>query len=397
MGATMATVNALLKEVYEPDVQDQLNNDVVGFKRIEKSSEGVTNDVGGRYVTFPLRTGRNHGIGARNENEALPTPGQQKTATARVGLKYLYGGINITGQTMKLAEKNYQAFASALDEEMTGLKRDLAKDMNFQFYGAGTGVRATVTADAANTVTVDNIQYLEVGMMIDVLDATLVTTRISNRQITAINTSTKVVTYNGADGSASIVATDVVLRTGNANRELTGLKTIIRDTGTLYNVDPTVEPVWKAIVNANGGTPRALTEALMIKVVDDVRTNGGNTTVGFCNLGVRRAYFSLLKTERRYVNTQEFEGGFKGLAFTTDKGEIPIVVDTDAPFNRLQFVNEKAIKLYREDDWGWMDEDGDIMQRVIGYDAYEARMFQYCEMGTHRRNSHGTLDDLTEG
>lgn len=397
MGATMATVNALLKEVYEPDVQDQLNNDVVGFKRIEKSSEGVTNDVGGRYVTFPLRTGRNHGIGARNENEALPTPGQQKTAAARVGLKYLYGGINITGQTMKLAEKNYQAFASALDEEMTGLKRDLAKDMNFQFYGAGTGVRATVTADAANTVTVDNIQYLEVGMMIDVLDATLVTTRISNRQITAINTSTKVVTYNGADGSASIVATDVVLRTGNANRELTGLKTIIRDTGTLYNVDPTVEPVWKAIVNANGGTPRALTEALMIKVVDDVRTNGGNTTVGFCNLGVRRAYFNLLKTERRYVNTQEFEGGFKGLAFTTDKGEIPIVVDTDAPFNRLQFVNEKAIKLYREDDWGWMDEDGDIMQRVIGYDAYEARMFQYCEMGTHRRNSHGTLDDLTEG
>ncbi len=55
MGATMSTVSALLKEVYEKDVQDQLNNDVVGFRRIEKTSEGVENGVGGRYVTFPLR------------------------------------------------------------------------------------------------------------------------------------------------------------------------------------------------------------------------------------------------------------------------------------------------------------------------------------------------------
>jgi hypothetical protein len=395
MPATLSTVSALLKEVYEKDVQDQLNNDVIGFKRIEKTSEGVTNEVGGRYVTFPIRTGRNHGIGARNESEALPTAGQQATAAARVGLKYLYGSIQITGQTMKLADKNFQAFASALDEEMTGLKRDLAKDLNFQFYGSGTGVRASITADGVNTITVNSVQYLEVGMMIDILDVTLATTRASNRMITAINGL--VVTYNGADASASVVATDVVTRTGNANRELTGLGSIIKATGTLYNVDPTVTPVWKSVVNANAGVPRALTEALMIKVVDDVRVNGGDTTVGFTNLGVRRAYFNLLKTDRRIVNTQEFAGGFKGLAFTTDKGEIPIVVDVDCPFNQIKFVNEKAIKLYREDDWEWMDEDGSNFQRVIGFDAYQATMFQYCEMGTHRRNSHGLLDDITEG
>src|SRR6266540_6823537 len=155
MGATMTTVNALLKEVYEPDVQDQMNSDTTSFKRIEKTSEGTTNEVGGRYVTFPLRIGRNHGIGARNENEALPTPGQQKTTAARVGLKYLYGGINITGQALALADTNEQAFASALDEEIMGLKRDLAKDLNFQFYGQGTGVRATEVSDGVNTITVD--------------------------------------------------------------------------------------------------------------------------------------------------------------------------------------------------------------------------------------------------
>lgn len=395
MGATMTTVSALLKEVYEKDVQDQMNSDAVGFKRIEKTSEGVTNEVGGRYVTFPMRIGRNHGIGARNEMEALPTPGQQKTTAARVNLKYLYGGIRFSGQTLKLADSNFQAFASALDEEMDGLKRDLAKDLNFQFYGPGTGVRASITADGVNTITVNSTQYLEVDMMIDVYDITLATPRVSNRKITAINGL--VVTYDGADGSASIVATDVVIRTGNVNREMTGITAIVKDSGTLYNVDPTVVPLWKSVRNHNSGVNRALTEALMIKVVDDVRTNGGETTVGFCSLGVRRAYYNLLKTDRRYVNTQQFEGGFSGLAFTTDKGEVPIVTDVDAPFNKIFFLNEKAIKLYRESDWSWMDYDGSNFQRVTGFDAYEATMFMYSEMGTHRRNSHGVLEDLTEG
>jgi hypothetical protein len=395
MGATLSTVSALLKEVYEKDVQDQLNNDTVGFKRIEKTSEGVTNEVGGRYVTFPLRTGRNQGIGARNENEALPTPGQQATAAARVGLKYLYGGINITGQAMSLADSNFQAFASALDEEIMGLKRDLAKDLNFQFYGSGTGVRATVTADGVNTLTVDTVQYLEVGQMIDVYAADLTTLQASNRQITAI--AGLVVTYSGADVSATTGAGSVIVRTGNISREMTGLGAIVKATGTLYNVDPTVTPVWKATVNANGGTNRALTEALMVTTVDSVRQLGGETTVGFCDLGTRRAYFNLLKTDRRFVNTEKFEGGFSGLAFTTDKGDIPIVVDVDCPANRIYFINEKAIKLYRESDWQWMDEDGNKFQRVIGFDAYEARMFMYCEMGTHRRNSHAVLSDITPG
>lgn len=398
MPASLSTVSALLKEIYEPDIQDQLNNDLKAWRRIEKTSEGITNEMGGKYVTFALKVGRNQGIGARNESEALPTAGQQKFTTARVGAKYLYGSIQFTGQTLKLADTNKQAFASAVDQEITGIKNDVTKDLNFQFYGDGTGVRAKITADGVNTITVDNVQYLEVDMVIDIMDVTLATTRAAARVITAINTATNVVTYSGADASASVVATDVVVRTGNANRELTGIGNIIKNSGILYNVDPAVTPQWKSVVTANGGVNRALTEALMIKMTDDIATNGGGIpTVIFCNKGVRRAYFNLLKTDRRYVNTQKFEGGFTGLAFTTDDGDIPVVSDVDAPPNKMKFVNEKEIKLYREADWSWMDEDGNKFQRVIGFDAYQATLFMYAEVGTHRRNAHGSLDDLTEG
>ena len=402
MPASLATVGVLLKEVYEPTMRKQLNDETVALRRIERSSEGIETIVGGRYVTFPIKTRRNSGIGARNELEALPTPGQQGNAAARVGLKYLYGGIRLSGQTFELANKNYQAFTSVLEQELDGLKTDLAKDQNRQVYGDGSGAIATVTTagTTVNTITVGTVMYAQMDEMVDLIDGTTLnnatpTVKASNRKITAINTTTNVITVDGAAFSSAVG--DIVVRTGNVNREWTGFAKIISNSGTLYNIDPTVEPVWKAEVDSNAGVNRALSEGLMINMADRIRANGGKDTGIFSNLGVGRAYFNLLSQQRQYVGTKEFGGGFSGLAFTTDAGEIPFVVDVDAPKNRQYFVNEKELTLYREGDWSWMNRDGSMWQRVIGFDAYEATMYQYSEIGCHRRNTQGLITDLTEG
>ena len=399
MPATLATVASILKEVYEPQIQAQLNDDAVTLRRIEKSSEGITHEVNGRYVTFGIKTRRNSGIGARNEGEALPKAGQQGYAAARVGLKYLYGAISITGQTIDLANNNYQAFTSALDGEVEGIKTDLTKDLNRGVYGDGLGTVATVTAGAGNTVTVADPMYLQLGEMFDIFDATGVTIRVSNRQITAINMTTGVATYDGAAG-VGVVATDILVRTGSVNREWTGLKKIVSDVGVLYNVDPGVEPVWKSSVDTAGAN-RALSEGLMINMADSIRAQGGKTTVIFQNLGVRRAYYNLLVAQRAFTNTTKFEGGFSGLSFVTDSGEIPVVIDIDAPKNKQFFLNEKAFTLYRAKDWSWLDRDGSMWQRKIDatgtYDAWEAYLHQYSELGCHRRNSQGYIDKITEG
>ena len=402
MPASLATVGVLLKEVYEPTMRKQLNDETIALRRIERSSDGIETTVGGRYVTFPIKTRRNSGIGARNELEALPTPGQQGNAAARVGLKYLYGGVRLSGQTFELANKNYQAFTSVLEQELDGLKTDLAKDQNRQVYGDGSGAIATVTTlgTTVNTITVGTVMYAQMDEMVDLIDGTTLnnatpTVKASNRKITAINTTTNVITVDGAAFSSAVG--DIVVRTGNVNREWTGFAKIISNSGTLYNIDPTVEPVWKAEVDSNAGVNRALSEGLMINMADRIRANGGKVTAIFSNLGVRRAYFNLLSQQRQYVGTKEFGGGFSGLAFTTDAGEIPFVVDVDAPKNRQYFVNEKELTLYREGDWSWMNRDGSMWQRVIGFDAYEATMYQYSEIGCHRRNTQGLITDLTEG
>jgi hypothetical protein len=62
----------------------------------------------------------------------------------------------------------------------------------------------------------------------------------------------------------------------------------------------------------------------------------------------------------------------------------------------MYFLNEKVLKYYRESDWSFMDRDGSKWQRVIGFDAYDATLYTYRQLGCHRRNSQGIVRDITE-
>jgi hypothetical protein len=401
---TMGTVDNILKEIYEDGINDQLQSEIVALTRIEKTSEGVTHEVGGKYVRFPVRTQRNQGMGARIENEPLPVPGTQSYASAQVKLKYLYGSIQLTGQTFELADKNFQAFASALDQEVNGMKEGLKKDTARQIYGTPVGKLVVATGAGSTTTLVTSdagAQYLEVGMVVDCYTSADVANGVGI-VITGLTSSGGNTTVTLGTAVTATATGAYLTRTLNKDKEINGFNSIVQSTGQLYAIDPATVPVWAASVDANGGTNRVVTEGLMINMVDTIRRKGGGSpSVIFCGLGVRRAYFNLLVQQRRLTNTTEFTGGFKGLAFTVDSGEIPIVSDMDCPANLMHFLNEKELKLYQAGDWGFMNRDGSNWQRVItsagSYDAYGATMYKYMEMGTHRRNSHGRINDLTEG
>jgi hypothetical protein len=404
MPASLTTAAALLKEIYEPGLTEQLNTEVVGLRRIERSAKGVVHDVGGRYVRFGVRVRRNQGLGYRQELETLPTGGQQGYAVAQVGLKYGYGRLRLSGQVMELAESNEQAFINVMSEEVDGLKSDTLKDCNRIFYGDASGVLSTVTANAtANTLTANNAQYLEVGQVIDVV-STAGAVRGATRNIVSITPGTfpaAAVVYDGADITTDITG-DLIVRTGSGPvsatvfREPNGLKSIVTSTGALYNIDPAVEPVWAAVVDQNSGVNRPVSETLMIANVHAARRYGGTTSVIFANLGVMRSYFNLLTAQRRFTNTKEFAGGFEGLAFSAGKGDIPVVEDLDAPLNTMYGIDEKSITVYRDKDWHFPQPDGTMWKWVHDVDAWETLLRQYWEIGVHKRNSNFVIRDLTE-
>lgn len=404
MPATLTTVAGILKEVYEGDVTDQLQEEQVAMKRIENSSDGVFEDAGGKYVRFPIRTGRNHGISYRGEMVQMAGAGEQAYLQSQETLRYGYGRVRLSGQVMGLAKTNIQAFTNAMDQEIEGLKQDVARDNNRIAWGhplgytttGGTGVisRLTATTTASTTVTAPLNNVIEPRMVIDIVDNTgtplagctgLIVASVASNELSFTTT----VSCTAASGSW-------IVRTGNWNQEPYGLSALYAGSGTLHGINPAVagNETWKAAEDDNVTT--TLTEPFMIKMCDSIRRKGGDKpTIVFMSLGVRRSYYNLMTSMRRYNEPTEWEGGLVGLKFNYGKS-IPVVEDIDAPANSMYILNEKQIKIYSNENWHFDDSDGNMLKWIPGFDGYEAYYKRYWQLVTHKRNSGARATNLVE-
>lgn len=398
MSATMTTVNAILKEIYEGNINDQLAEERVLMKRLERTAKGVGQDaVGGKYVTFPIRVSRNAGISYRDENVQLAPAGRQGYKSAQEGLKYGYGRVRLTGQLIDLAESNRQAFSSAMDQEMDGLKNDISKDENHIAWGhidsaVASGIKAKLTATSiGTTITVDSTQYIQEGMVIDITNAG---TPVAGGTAVTVTAVTSDVTFTVGTAVGGATSGNYVSRTGDYNKEPNGINNIVDSTGAVHGLDPATTPVWKSYEDS---TTTTLTELSMVKVMDEIRRAGGKIpSVVFMSLGVRRAYWQLQSSLRRYNEPKSFAGGLVGLSFMYGAKDLPVVDDPDAPPKHAFYLTEEDLTIYRDKEWSWQDRDGAVLKWVTDYDAWEALMKQYWQIGTHQRNSHGKQTNLTE-
>ena len=327
---------------------------------------------------------------------------RQGYASAIESLRNGYGQCRISGQLMDLADTNPKAFINGAEAEIDRMKEDLARDCNrimvgnraaFNVVGA-TGIITRLTATTAGTtLTVADSFQVEVDMVIDIVDnAGVPVAGGAGRVVTSVPTATTFVVDAAVTGATN---GNNVSRSGNFNKEPYGILPLVDNTGTVHGINSATagNEYWQATVDVATTT---LLESSMISMCDSiVKKSGKKPTAIFTSQGVRRTYFNLLTTLRRYNEPKEWAGGLVGLSFMYDK-EMPIVVDVDFPLKHMLFLNEKEVKIYRPKPWSWQDKDGNMFKWVQGYDAWEAMIKQYWQVVTHQRNAHGLLTNLTE-
>lgn len=388
-----------LKLVYG-DLHMQLRDKTPALDFIQSSASNITRN--GKEVVFDTHVGRNQGIGARDVREKLPTAGAQKYKQAHLYLKNLYGSIEVDGQLFEQAAEDYQAFINVVDNEIKGLRRDLAVDMNRQIYGDGTGTLGVVAAAATASLTVefDDVHWIDYGMVVDVLDASGAFAQLHNEvSVVSVDTTTNIVTF---DTAVTVAEGDIIVRASNStnsyNKELTGLGAIVSATGALHEIDPADTPVWASteVTLGSAGTPGTLTELDLISLVQKVDKQGGDVDVFLASPGVYNAYWNLLQSFRQFTNTASLTGGQRSFSFEALGKPIKFVSDYAAPKGTLFALSSKELVLNRKKDWSWMDRDGSMWSRVSDTDAYEARYYMYGELGTYRRNAHAKLSNIAE-
>lgn len=411
---TTANADAVLQDYYLKPIREQLNQkrvimfqskdpdgspdtdkgESVAFRGIDRDSEGV--EFAGRRWVLPAHVSRNEGLGAIDEGGILPTAGEQGWADLIDTIRHNVGVIKLTRFAIRLSNRNEGAFLKLLEGESKGLVNDISKDVCRQAYGNQTGALAAVTADGANTVTVDSVQYLRVGMFIDLVHSSTDVVLASNRQITAINPTTKVVTYSGADVAATV--SHRLCRTGNWKKEINGLANLIGNTGTIHGVDSTAAGnEWhQSVVQDAGGAP--FSEDVGQQIVDGVGSSGnGEVELLLTTRGIRRRYVNTLKSQKRFTDKDSvvLHGGFKAIMFN----EYPLAFDDDLPKGTMFFLNTDALMwvYLDQNDWDWVDDDGAVLSRATDRsDAFEGYLAADHDLAVTARNQLGKYVNLAD-
>lgn len=448
-GAILSNYSEVLKTYYLPGIQEYLNNDNVLSHVIDTNEE----DVVGKNATLNCHYGRSSGTGARPDGGALPEGDHQKFKTCIVPTQRQYGRIYITGQTLKATARADGAYAEVLDTEIVGIVEDLKKEVNRQYWGCGYGIlarwRSTVGATSytlqkkyrGNSIGGDGFgstfgaKYFEENASgVPCVNSAFssgydVTVDDTNIDVSAIAESTDYDTVTVTDPDVTEAVGTLYVRPGNARTitsasaaghmrlEMMGLRGIVTDTDVddIALFDDTADEVgakvndplqglavgtyawFKAQVDSHASGryagQRAISFDLMQRMFDKIEIKAGKDvgpSIIMTAHAVRREVLELHRIERRAVNTLHLSGGFTGI----DYNGVPIVVDADAIDGEMYFLTLADLAVYRMSDYEWMDKDGALLSRISGYDAYEAVLFRYAELGCRNRANQGVITDL---
>jgi hypothetical protein len=385
-----------LKNFYLPGMEEQKNNARVLLANIERNEK----DVSGSKAYVPVLLGRNWGIGMRRDRETLPTPQYQRGDRAEVDMRYAFGRLMITLHAMAATKNRQGSYDTVLDVETEGLMEDLPKDINRQLFMDGTAYIARQAGALAGAVaTIDNAgisapqnaaeysKYFEKGQLIDVIDTTdegdITATPNSTESVVASSTA-NTVTFEAAPTSAD---NDLFVLSGNHYQEVTGLQAMVSATGTYQGINRATagNERWKA--NSVTGTGD-ITESYLQQVWTACqKASGMDPTMILGTYEARDKYAAILQADRRFVNTIDYKGGFKGPEFHG----VGLIPDPDCMRGKLFFLNIPYIAIYQQAGLQFMDDDGAILFRSAGYAAYEATLYWFFELGTRRCNVHGIL------
>jgi hypothetical protein len=338
------------------------------------------------------------------------------------------------------------SFLQVLKGELDGVRADLTKDLARQIYGTGDGVIGTGTPDATtattHTITLADWEPLKKGQLYvgqkvncfvqstGVATAGTITEfTISAVSIAAAATSTITVTSTSVAMTAvlvtitragSVSAAQSLNRFNNTTRsnEIDGLRRVVNSftpaaaaeangtiasatlatangkSGSLGKIDAYSATYWdnQRAFGATPGTAEALTIMRVQQAINLGRQQGAMPSAIITSLGVQREFYRLLQANQQFVapGATDYASGFSTLTYNG----MPVIADLDAPFGKMFILDESTLKVFSDQDWHFLDGDGQTLRQVAGYDAYEAVMVRYMNMGATNRNRNVVINDI---
>ncbi|MDD4565733.1 MAG: phage major capsid protein [Eubacteriales bacterium] len=390
--STLTTVAEALKTYYQGPITKQLNEKsgplYAALKKKDKTAVG-------NLFKFPLQYGRHGGIGARGENDDLPTPSARKHKMGEASVKNLYARIALTDKLLKGSKDNRMAFVDELTEQMANITVDANDMIRRNFCNDHSGTMGVVKENTTGTKVVPvtgNIEAFYEGQVVDILtDAA--TKTVSAKEIVDVDRDAGTITF--ADNVTDVLADQKIVLAGNYNLELTGLKEILTKDNSLYGINRATAKWFNPQVfdKTESGQPSAFDSLWMAKALKVVDNRVGETPSFFvCSDGVELAYVNEQNTYKRNPEIMKVDGGYKLISYNG----VPITAEKYFMANTMALINLNDFQLAQLGDWDWLDADGAILTRIANKAAYEATMALYAELICKRPGGQAIITGIVE-
>lgn len=407
MAFNREAAEAVLKTVYLPTIRPQINQSTAFKAVLERNSENLS----GLEAHLPLHVGRSEAVGARGEDDDLPTATSQRYAASKFYVRANTGSIEVTQALIESAKTDKGAYLRATESEMKGLTQEFAEDQGRQFTSndddgvngpvnlalsvggasgklAGCGTTSSSTTVQLTGTDASTWRKLRKNMVVDIVNSSTHAVLASARTVTAVDKANETIDISGA--AVTTTTAHVVTRAGAYGKEMRGILSIAKDDTELQGVDPTDEDEWKASVIDASDAPYS--EMLVQELLDEIdAASGVRPSHLLCEYTQERAIYADLKSMKRAVNTLELKGGFSAL---TINDNIPILVDRFFPADKIAAFNTKHLSIYETGDVHWGDEDGHILKWVSGKMKWQAFLVHFADLATDRRNTTGVINNL---
>lgn len=384
LGATVAlsTIDGILKEDY---VMKNITN-TVNMQTYMLSRMTTEKTTAGRRFVFPLRFGVGEGQGNRKENETLPGEGFGEYDQAYGNVQFQYGSMYISGPAIEATEGGRATFASALKQSLKDVRDGFRLETHRQSWGDGTGTMALVDGTVTTSTTVPVKSPYGIAYAAADLEDSQKTRVFRKGMVLWFKTSDLVRTIDAIGSGSITVSASISLTDGeriirgdgttltNEDIEYQGVLAGVKATGTYYGIARSGEPNWQANIIAMGGNP--LTEDTLQAAFDTAEIEGDGVTEPDLLISehkARRYYVALLQSQKRFVNTLDLKGGFKGLDFNGT----PWVVDKLCPPERVFYLSMQDWCWFVMKNIGWIQRDGTVLKWVDQKDAYRAVLAAY--------------------
>lgn len=404
--ASRTTQADLLRIVYRPKMRRQFNLRSILLQYLTRNTS--SDFAEGSQISISLHKGKSGGRGFSSAGR-LPNSDYQKVARAAFNYTRMYGRIRIPGAMMN-STSNVPTAAEArvYDLETQNLVKQLRHMLNFHMFGDGSGKVAGIVSTSSSTqFVVDDARGIDDGARYDVLliASGVVAGGFAGATI-AVNPQTKVCritsAHSFADGTGAAVnaapTTYALYENGSYNDAVLGLDAVISTSnpplGNYGGIDRTTagNEYWQGQSLSNGGVPRRASFPLISEGIDQVeRFSDGEVNLVLCGYEVHRQLMNDLMAARRMDNNTK---KLNGWATAIMHDDVPIVRDKHCNPTKMYLLDTSHWELYQDSEGKWMDEDGAILSRIPGEDAYEAAWFRYLQPVCDAPNTQCVIADL---